>query len=208
MITRDATVAAAISSHDSLIAEEMNVAEVRIDSVEDHLVHLSAQANFKTLGPRLGPATKVVAAEIAELPHEVISGLLDGGTYAVGKTEISAADIVVRREPREGLVVAAEGSLSVALDVSITPELAVEGVAREVVSSIQGLRRSLGLDVSDRVILTWHTESDDLVAAFTEHASLIAGEVLAASLERADEPQRSEVTINDQDLTVSLEKNG
>ncbi|MCP4304615.1 MAG: isoleucine--tRNA ligase [bacterium] len=208
VITRDATIAAAISSHEALIAEEMNVAEVRIDSVEDHLVHLTAQANFKTLGPRLGPATKAVAAEIAQLPHEAVSGLLDGGSHTVADTKITATDIVVRRKPREGLVVAAEGSLSVALDVSVTPELAVEGVAREVVSSIQGLRRSLGLDVSDRVTLIWHAETDDLIAAFTAHADLIAGEVLAASIEHADEAQRAELTINDHELTVSLQKIG
>jgi isoleucyl-tRNA synthetase len=208
VITRDAAVAAAISSHESLIAEEMNVAAVIIDSVEDHLVHLSAQANFKTLGPRLGATTKTVAAEIAQLPHEIVSSLLDGGSHTVADTEITLADIVVRREPRAGLVVAAEGSLSVALDVSITPELAVEGVAREVVSSIQGLRRSLGLDVSDRISLTWHASNEDLIEAFTQHEGLIAGEVLAASVARADAPQGSALTINEHELTVSLVKTG
>lgn len=208
VITRDADVAAAIASHATLIAEEMNVASVQVDSAEDHLVHLSAQANFKALGPRLGTATKAVAAEIALLPHEVVSSLLDGGSHMVADTEITAGDIVVRREPREGLVVAAEGELSVALDVSITPELAVEGIAREVVSAIQGLRRGLGLDVSDRVALTWHSENDDLVAAVTDHESLIAGEVLATSVIRAQEPQSTTVAINECELTVSLEKLG
>ncbi len=208
VVTRDVDVAAAISSHQTLIAEELNVASVHIDSAEDHLVHLSAQANFKTLGPRLGAATKAVASEIASLPHEVISSLLDGGSYAVTATEITAEDIVVRRMPREGLVVAAEGALSVALDVTITPELAVEGTAREVVSAIQGLRRGLGLDVSDRVRLTWHSEDDELIAALTDHQSLIAGEILAASVVRAAARQSTPVPIGDIELTVLLEKMG
>ncbi|MDX2344291.1 MAG: isoleucine--tRNA ligase [Acidimicrobiia bacterium] len=206
VITRDPVVASAITSHESLIAEEMNVASVRIDSAEDQLVHLSAQANFKTLGPRLGAGTKAAAALIAQLPHEVISDLLDGGVHSVADTEITAADIVVRREPREGLVVAAEGAISVALDVSITPELASEGTAREIVSAIQGLRRALGLAVSDRVALNWHSDSDDLSAALIDHEALIAGEVLAATVTRRTEPQESPMTINEEELTVSLRR--
>ncbi len=204
VITRDAATAEAVASHTALIAEELNVARVTIDSEEDHLVHLSAQANFKALGPRLGAATKDAAAAIADLPHEVVSALIDGVDHEVNGTVISANDIVVRREPREGLAVAAQGSLSVALDVTITPDLAVEGVAREIVSGLQGLRRSLDLEVSDRIRLTWHTTDSDLAAALTSYESLIGGEVLATQVDRAQVPQKHVLSVNDSELTVAI----
>ena len=115
-------------------------------------------------------------------------------------------DVVIRREPREGLVVAAQGQLSVALDVTITPELAVEGLAREIVSVVQGMRRTLGLEVSDRIMLTWHTENPDLAAALTEHESLIAGEVLAKRVAQGTEPQEHEFSINGRELSLALTK--
>jgi isoleucyl-tRNA synthetase len=208
VVTRDAAVAAAVASHESLIADELNVSSVVVDSVEDHLVHLSAQANFKALGPRLGPLTKDAAAEIAELSHEKISEILDGTTHEVAGTVIGADDIIVRREPRPGVVVAAEGLLSVALDVTITPELAVEGTAREVVSVIQGLRRSLGLDVSDRVRLAWHTEEASLAQALTDYESLIAGEVLATVVTREAAPQEMRVEINGLALSFAISRMG
>ena len=206
VITRDAAVAAAIESHESLIAEELNVAKVTIDAEEDHLVHLSAQANFKVLGPRLGAGTKEVAAAIATLPHDAISAVLDGQTIDVAGTSIGSEDIVVRREPRDGLVVAAESQLSVALDTTVTPELAREGTAREIVSSVQGLRRKIGLEVSDRIALSWQSTATDLVAAFNSHSDLIAGEILATEVERSTERQDVSLEINSQQLSVSIRR--
>ena len=206
VITRDAAVAQAVKSHEALIAEELNVRSLHIDPVEDHIVHLSAQANFKSLGPRLGAATKTAAAEIANLPHETISRILDGGTVEIAGTAVAAADIVVRREPRAGLVVAAEGTLSVALDVTVTAELAAEGLAREVVSVVQGVRRSAGLEVSDRISMLWQAENAELVDAISEHKTMIAGELLATSIERSDSAQSVAVEINEMAMTVSLHK--
>jgi isoleucyl-tRNA synthetase len=204
VITRDSAVAAAIGSHKALIADELNVGDVVIDSEEDHLVHLAAQANFKALGPRLGAATKEVAAAIAALQHAAVSSILDGAEYDLAGTTITADDIVVRRTPREGLVVAAEGSLSVALDISITPELAVEGTAREIVSAIQGVRRDMGLDVSDRGHLSWFTNDENLATALAVHETMIAGEVLATKVTRSETALSRTVQINGIELSLEL----
>ena len=206
VITRDPAVAQAVKSHEALIAEELNVRSVHIDPVEDHIVHLSAQANFKSLGPRLGAATKTAAAEIANMSHETISSILDGGTVEIAGTSVTADDIVVRREPREGLVVAAEGTLSVALDVTVTAELAAEGLAREIVSVVQGVRRSAGLEVSDRISMLWQAENAELVDALSEHKTMIAGELLATSIERSHSAQSVAIEINEMPMTVSLHK--
>jgi isoleucyl-tRNA synthetase len=206
VITRDAAVAAAVRAHAALIREELNVKEVAIDPVEDHIVHLSAQANFKALGPRLGAQTKAAAAEIAALSHEAISSLLDGGSMTIAGTEVTADDIVVRREPLAGLVVAAEGAVSVALDVTVTDTLAVEGLAREVVSAVQSARREMGLEVSDRVNLAWHSDDPAICMAIEGHSELISGELLATSLEKAAGPQPTAFDINGASLTISLNK--
>jgi isoleucyl-tRNA synthetase len=206
VVTRDTAIAAAVTSHEALIAEELNVRTVNVDTVEDHIVELSAQANFKAIGPRLGAATKQAAAEIAALSHETVSSILDGAHVEVAGTDITADDIVVRREPRPGLVVAAEGPLSVALDVTVTPELATEGTAREIVSAVQGLRRDLGLDVSDRVALTWHSDDEAIVDAIAVHGDLIAGELLATAVTRGEEGQTNRLDINDAVISVTLAK--
>lgn len=205
VITRDDSVAAAVSSHLSLIIEELNVHEVAIESEEDHLVHLSARANFKQLGPRLGKRTKEVAGAIESLPHETLSRLVDGETVDAAGTPISADDVVIKREPRPGLVVAAAGTVSVALDVTVTPALAEEGFARELISSIQGLRRERDLDVSDRISVRWHTSSDVVAAALDNHADLIAGEVLATSMSRVEDRIGSPLDINGEQLWVEID---
>lgn len=113
---------------------------------------------------------------------------------------------MVRREAREGLVVAAESQLSVALDVTITPELALEGTAREIVSVVQGLRRTTGLEVSDRITVGWQSSSDDIATAFNRYSELISGEVLATRLDRSDEPQGTPVEINGQQLSITIRR--
>ena len=208
VITRDQAVTDAVASHVALIAEELNVATVSIDAEEDHLLHLSAQANFKVLGPRLAAATKQVAAAIAEFPHEVVSAIVEGAVHDVAGTQITVDDIVVKREPRQGLVVAAQGAVSVALDVTISPELAIEGLAREIVSVIQGERRALNLDVSDRIALTWQSNDGDVRAALRQHQELIAGEILATTVAEAETTQRTRLTISGRDLSVTVVRLG
>jgi isoleucyl-tRNA synthetase len=206
VVSRVPSVVTAVESHRALIAEELNVASIGIEAVEDHIVHLSAQANFKLLGPRLGAATKAIAAAIATLPHETVSSILDGATVTVEGTEISEEDIIVRREPRAGMVVAADGPLSVALDVTVTPELAVEGTAREIISAIQSVRREIGLEVSDRVALSWESADESIAAAMATHGDLISGELLATTVTRSDEGQTNALDINEASMSVTLQK--
>jgi isoleucyl-tRNA synthetase len=177
-----------------------------VDREEEHLVRLSAKANFKVLGPRLGPRTKEVAAAIAALDHAAVNRLVGGAAVEVLGDEITAGDVVVQREPREGVVVATEGRVSVALDVTVTPDLATEGLAREIVARLQGLRRDAGLAVSDRIDLTWQSAGEELAAAFTRYRQLIADEVLAVEITRGDATGGTVVDVNGHDLTVRMEQ--
>ena len=186
IVTRDPAQQRAINSHIALVAEELNVHSVDVHADEAGLVDLQAKPNFKVLGPRFGKEMGAVAAQVASLTHEDIAAALDGATITAGPYALDAEDLVVTRAPREGTVVATDGSLSVALDVGIDEDLRIEGVAREIVNRIQSARRDAGFEVVDRIFVTWSSDDPDVVGAFAGHSDLIAGEVLAESIVRDD----------------------
>jgi len=204
-VTRDPSETAAIKSHAALIAEELNVRRVEVHADEAGLVDLSAKADFKMLGPRLGSKTKDVAVAITELTHEDIGELLNGSTTHVEGVEISADDLVVTRTPRHGTVVATEGSLSVALETEVDEDLEVEGLAREIVNRVQNERRAMDLDVTDRVAMTWASGDELVRRALTDHADLIAGEVLATRIEEVELLQVPVCDLVGHSLCFSLE---
>jgi isoleucyl-tRNA synthetase len=179
VLSHDPAIAAAVRAHADLIAGELNVHSVEVESDESHLVELSAKCDFKKLGPRLGPRMKEVAGEVATLDEAAIRMLLDGGTVEVAGEVIGADDVIVSRAPRPGTVVETSGALAVSLDTSIDEELAVEGVARDIVSRVQTMRREAGLAMTDRIRLRWSSEDPLAHNAFETHSEFIASEVLA-----------------------------
>ncbi len=204
VVTRDAAVAAAIRSHAELLGNELNVQEVSVEGEEGHLVYLTAKANFKTLGPRLGKATRMVAAEIAAMTDQEIEALVESGASTVGGVEITADDIVIDRIPREGVVVAADRLMSVALDTALDDGLIAEGRARDVISRIQALRRERGLAVTDRIELVWDSTSEQVADVFARHGELIAGEVLASSIRRGESADADRAEIDGLELSLAL----
>ena len=176
----------------SLIAAELNVASLSVLSGE--LVDYVVKPNFRALGRRFGRETPPVAAAIAAAPAaDVAAAVLAGGTVSVplpsgAVVAVGPDDVIVTQTPRAGWAVATDAGETVAIDTTITPELRREGLAREVIRLIQETRKSDGLDVTDRIVLRWSVggargargaRGADLAAALTEHAGLIAGEVLA-----------------------------
>jgi isoleucyl-tRNA synthetase len=172
-----------------LVAAELNVHTVEpLSSVGRELVTYAVKPEFRALGRRFGPATQAVAAVIrgadpAGLAHAVAEpdGSVTVQVPGVGPVTLTAADLVVTQAPVEGWGVASGGGETVALDLTVTGTLRAEGYAREVVRLIQDGRKSAGLEVSDRIAVRWATPDAELAAALAEHASVIAGEVLALS---------------------------
>jgi isoleucyl-tRNA synthetase len=119
------------------------------------------------VGPRRSPTSAPLPA------HERV--LVDGAPVQLGPDEV-----VVTETPRSGWAVAADGGETVALDLTVTPELHRAGLAREVVRLVQDARKAAGLDVSDRILLRW-AASGETAEALREHARLVADEVLATS---------------------------
>src|SRR5690606_29140180 len=116
VITHDEAAQEAVKRHADLISDELNVRFVEASSDDGGLVDLSAKADFRKLGPRLGADVKKVAAAVAGLPAEEIGRLLAGESLEVAGFPVTADDVLVTRSPREGTVVETDGELAVALD--------------------------------------------------------------------------------------------
>ena len=167
------------------VADELNVHG--FEQLAGDLVDRSAKGNFRALGKRFGKRTPVVAAAIAAADARALAeSLRASGTATVvldgAEVEVSAEEVLLTETPREGWAVATEGGETVALDLTLTPELRRAGLAREVVRLVQEARKSSGLQVTDRVALRWSAEGE-LAEALREHASSVAGEVLATGFE-------------------------
>ena len=204
IVTRDGELRKAIESHTALIADELNVHAVEVHDDEAELVELSAKADFKRLGPRFGSETKAVAAAIAALDHDAVAGLMNTGEFTIDGQVFSVEDVVIARSPLEGTVVATEGSITVDLDTQLTAELRTEGVARELVNRIQMKRRAEGFEVADRIELRWKSDDASIVDAFDAYSDFIAGEVLAATIERDGSITSSPVTIDEAAVILSI----
>ncbi|MEU9124719.1 isoleucine--tRNA ligase [Streptomyces sp. NPDC048506] len=166
------------------ITEELNVSSLAsLSEVGGSLVDTTAKANFRALGKRFGKGVQAVAKAIAAADAAALSLALRGGTASVevdGETVALAPDeVIITETPREGWSVASDAGATVALDLEITPELRRAGLARDAIRLIQEARKNSGLDVADRIALRWQSTDDEVRTALTDHAGLIADEVLA-----------------------------
>jgi isoleucyl-tRNA synthetase len=195
-----------------LVAEELNVREVTFAESAAGMSTWRAKPNFRALGPRLGDAVKEVARALEADDGTVALALARGEratvTTSSGPVDLSPSDVDLSQERAGGWGVAAEGGLTVALDLEITPELALEGVARELVRLIQDARKAGGLDVSDRIELAVEA-SGEVAEALRAHREWIAGETLATAVREGtmdDAAHRERRDIDGVSVEVALRK--
>jgi len=185
VVCRDNAVLELVRPLADIVADELNVKEVRFGRDESALAELSAKANYKTLGPRLGGRMKMAVARIAAFGPEPIARVLDGQPVDIEldghPVTLAPDDVLVQRTPKAGLAVASSGPLVVALETDLSPALVQEGHARELINRIQNLRKTRDLDVADRITLSIRA-GDELLAAIEAHRDAIAAETLAAEL--------------------------
>jgi isoleucyl-tRNA synthetase len=167
------------------IRDEVNVLSLESLAGTDELVDVSLKANFKTLGARFGKSTPEIAAAVAAANANDLVAALRSGSATVTASgvdyEIGPDDVVVTEVPREGWTVASDSGESLALDLALTPELIGQGIARDVTRLIQDARKTSGLDISDRITVTWESGNESTASALNAHADLIASEVLATA---------------------------
>ncbi|MBR0042753.1 MAG: isoleucine--tRNA ligase, partial [Bacteroides sp.] len=193
----------------NLIMNEVNVKEIRfVDGAAGVLVK-KVKCDFKKLGPKFGKQMKAVANAVATLSQEEIAALEKNGSLALNldgaEAVIEAADVEIFSEDIPGWLVANEGKLTIALDVTVTEELRREGVARELVNRIQNIRKSSGFEITDKINITLSKNilTDDAVNEYKEY---ICNQVLATSLTLADEVNGTELEFDDFKLYALVSK--
>ena len=206
----DAHQQAAIELVKNLILNEVNVKELTfVDNAAGILVK-RIKPDFKKLGPRYGKVMKQLAAAIQGMTQENIQQFEATGSFAFDidgqQAVVELADVEVISEDIPGWLVANEGRLTVALDITVTEELRLEGLARELVNRIQNIRKSSGFDITDKITIAV-LSSEDMDPAIRAYSSYIAGQVLAESIEIADVvSDGTELDFEEFKLTVKVEK--
>ncbi len=192
----------------SLIMTEVNIKEINfVDGAAGVLVK-KVKCDFKKLGPKFGKQMKAVAAAVNDLSQEAIAELENKGCYLLNlngeEVTIEIADVEIISEDIPGWLVANEGTLTVALDVTITEELRREGIARELVNRIQNIRKSNGFEITDkiRILLSKNEQTDDAV---NEYNSYICAQVLAVSLQLVTEVNNNATELNFDDFSLYVD---
>ena len=195
----------------ALILNEVNVKEMKfVDNTAGILVK-KIKPDFKKLGPRYGKIMKALAAAIQQMSQDDINAFEKAGTFTLNvegqEAVIERADVEIISEDIPGWLVANEGRLTVALDITVTEELRKEGLARELVNRVQNIRKSSGFDITDKVNITI-LSNEAMDAAVAEYKEYISNQVLAASIEIADEAVSDAVELDFEDfkLLVKVEK--
>ena len=148
------------------------------------MVDISVKANFKSLGAKFGGAVQEISKAIAATDATaLVKTLRSTGLTSIGTWEIALDDLVITEVPKTGWSVSSHDGESVALDLELTPALLAAGNVREVIRFIQERRKSDGLDISDRVNITWNA-TDEIAEAIESDKQHIADEVLALSMVR------------------------
>ncbi len=191
------------------VAAELNVGVVESFASAGDLVDHVAKANFRNLGKRFGKQTPQVAAAIAAADAATLAESLSATGAATvdfeGGVEVGVDDVIISERPREGWSVVNEHGETIALDLHLTPELVRSGLAREVIRLVQEARKNRGLDVADRIVLSWSGDGE-AAEALLEHRDLVAREVLAVRTERADAAGPGWQHDESLGLTFSVEK--
>ena len=198
----DPAMARHIDAVRNLILNEVNVKELELIEQTTGIITKRIKPNFKTLGPKYGKYMKQIAALTAQFSQERIAEIesapesvleIDGQQIVV-----TPADFEITSEDMPGWLVASEGKLTVALDITLTDELRAEGVARELINRIQNIRKDSGFEVTDKIRV--EIEQKELVAdAVARYADYIGSQTLAVEVKSSAEPQGEVVVATDID---------
>ena len=207
----DASLQEQIEKVKQLILTEVNVKEAEFIHDTTGLITKKIKPNFKTLGKRYGKQMKEIAAAFAAMDQPTIGAIERAGEYTLelpsGPVALEAADYEIHSEDMPGWLVASEGRLTVALDVTLTDDLRREGIARELINRIQNLRKESGFEVTDRirVVIANSAEIEDALAAYGRY---LCEQTLTESLSFAPAADfaGTEVEWDDATLKISVER--
>jgi isoleucyl-tRNA synthetase len=203
-----------VRSVEEIIKNETNIKEIEILSADNDFIRKKAKANFKTLGKRLGPKMKWAADQIQKLNNIEIekvqagSYMLSPGSDGEEAVYITAEDLEVSTDEIPGYEVTSKGSVTVALDITISDDLRMEGEAREFVNRIQNIRKDKKLDLTDKILVKV-AENAGIKDSITQFNDYICAEILAEKLEFLSEiTDGTTIEVNDYQLSVNVTKKG
>ena len=208
----DEKMAARIEAVKQLVMNEVNVKDIELITDTTGLITKRIKPNFKTLGPKYGKQMKRIAAIVAAFTQEQIAEIEASESYMLDvdgeQLPVVREDFDITSEDMPGWLVATEGRLTVALDVTITDELRREGVARELINRIQNIRKDSGFEVTDKIVV--EIEDSPMVHEGVEaFAEYIAQQTLAVSLKLATEPDGkfvNKVEFDESELSIAVSK--
>ncbi|WP_299259508.1 isoleucine--tRNA ligase [uncultured Aquimarina sp.] len=184
-----------------LIKNEVNVKEIELIDDASGILVKQIKPNFKNLGPRFGKDMKLIASEIQSFDQDTIKILEQTGSFDIEINNkiitLGTDDVEISSQDIEGWLVANSGTLTVALDITITPELKKEGIARELVNRIQNIRKDSGLEVTDRIEIVIK-ENKSIQEAVATNEAYIKNETLTETIEFAtDVINGTEIAFDD-----------
>lgn len=188
-----------VEAMSALIMNEVNVKTIKYVSNEEGVLVKKVKPDFKKLGPKYGKIMKQLAASVAAMSQKDIIEFERNGhsVFTVDGTEavVELSDVEIISEDIPGWLVANEGSLTVALDITVTDDLRKEGIAREVVNRIQNIRKGSGFEITDKieVVISPNEATDE---AILEYAGYISRQVLAESIRIAEIPEDGRVSLD------------
>ncbi len=213
VVSRDAAMLARASKYADIILDELNIKKVETSGHETSMADLRGKADFKKIGPRFGAKVKQVAGVIAKLSAEQLEILASGGSINVdigGTLEsILSNEVIIERLPKQGFVVAAQGSIIVAIETKLDASLIMEGLAREFVNKLQSMRKTADMEVTDRICVLYNADSDVKVAV-EGFGSYIQTETLCVTCKTIDTSDASftEWDVNGHKCLIKIEKAG
>ncbi|MFM8591895.1 MAG: isoleucine--tRNA ligase [Sphingomonadales bacterium] len=208
----DTSMQSQLEAVEALIKAEVNVKEISYLQADNTFISKKIKPNFVALGKKLGSKMKAVSAALASFSQAEIAQLEKEGQYTLsfeeGPVTLLLSDTDITSEDIPGWTVASKGKLTVALDITITPELAAEGIAREFVNRIQKIRKDAGFELTDKILVQVMAPAS-LTDALANFKAYICAEILAEKLEfQSSLSQATAIDINDEIINVLVTKNG
>ncbi len=194
----------------NLIMHEVNVKEIDILEDASNILVKQIKPNFKVLGPRFGKDMKLISNAISAFTAQDIKKIEQSGSFDVEINEknitLGLEDVEITSQDIEGWLVANEGSITVALDVTITDDLRKEGIARELVNRIQNLRKDSGFEVTDRIDVMLQKD-ENIINAVSTNLAYIKAETLTEELEIIDQLNNGiEIAFDDVHTKLFIQK--
>jgi isoleucyl-tRNA synthetase len=196
----------------NLIKSEVNVKDVEMIKDASGILVKNIKPNFKTIGPKYGKQMKAISAMIAQWGEAEITNVEENNGWAGElngeQINLSSEDFSISTQDIPGWLVAVEGSLTVALDITLSTELKQEGIAREIVNRVQNLRKDSGLEITDRINIAIST-NDLIQTSINQYSAYLKSEVLADEITFIElkEDNSTLFSLDEGEVKVSITRN-